>query len=158
MLLRTAHGVHHRLLASMIFNLTTTYCTFNTSLCAIKHTVQLRYYVAHVEHRRVLASSLSNFATTGTTAPHRHFYNRHSTLTIAHTSVRHIHDTTNNHDSVFGKFGALASVKIMWPRTAEEKSRGRLCGFVAFMRRKDGEACLHALNGKPIMDYEIKLG
>jgi hypothetical protein len=37
---------------------------------------------------------------------------------------------------VFGKFGPLASVKIMWPRTTEEKARGRLCGFVAFMKRK----------------------
>jgi len=59
---------------------------------------------------------------------------------------------------VFGKYGPLASVKIMWPRTPEEKARGRLCGFVAFMSRKDGQACLTALNGKSVMDFEIKLG
>lgn len=37
---------------------------------------------------------------------------------------------------VFGKYGPLASIKIMWPRTDEEKARGKNCGFVAFMNRK----------------------
>ena len=48
---------------------------------------------------------------------------------------------------IFGKFGPLASVKIMWPRTEEERSRGRNCGFVAFMNRKDGERAMFALKG-----------
>jgi len=48
---------------------------------------------------------------------------------------------------LFGRFGPLASVKIMWPRTDEEKSRGRNCGFVAFMNRKDGERALKYLKG-----------
>ena len=49
---------------------------------------------------------------------------------------------------LFGRFGPLASVKIMWPRTDEEKSRGRNCGFVAFMNRNDGERALKHLRGK----------
>lgn len=49
---------------------------------------------------------------------------------------------------LFGRFGPLASVKIMWPRTEDERSRGRNCGFVAFMNRKDGERSLHALNSE----------
>lgn len=49
---------------------------------------------------------------------------------------------------VFGRFGPLASIKIMWPRSDEEKSRGRNCGFVAYMSRKDGERALRCLNGK----------
>ena len=49
---------------------------------------------------------------------------------------------------LFGKYGPLASVKIMWPRTEEEKSRNRNCGFVAYMRRKDGEKALTALKGE----------
>lgn len=49
---------------------------------------------------------------------------------------------------IFGRFGPLASVKIMWPRTDEERSRGRNCGFVAFMNRKDGERALNALKGQ----------
>lgn len=59
---------------------------------------------------------------------------------------------------LFGKFGALASVKIMWPRSEEEKSRGRNCGFVAFMARKDAERALRGLTGKDVMSYEMKLG
>ncbi len=47
----------------------------------------------------------------------------------------------------FGKYGPLASVKIMWPRTEEEKARNRNCGFVAFMCRKDAERAMKKLNG-----------
>ena len=53
---------------------------------------------------------------------------------------------------LFGKYGPLASVKIMWPRTEEEKARNRNCGFVAYMRRKDGEKALTALKGENIHD------
>lgn len=35
----------------------------------------------------------------------------------------------------FGRFGPVASVKIMWPRDEEQRRRGRNCGFVAFMVR-----------------------
>ncbi|XP_053211981.1 U2 snRNP-associated SURP motif-containing protein-like [Panonychus citri] len=38
---------------------------------------------------------------------------------------------------IFGVYGPLASVKIMWPRSDEERARNRNCGFVAFMSRKD---------------------
>jgi U2-associated protein SR140 len=40
---------------------------------------------------------------------------------------------------LFGAFGAINSVKVMWPRTAEEKAKKRNCGFVSFMRRRDAE-------------------
>ena len=33
----------------------------------------------------------------------------------------------------FGRFGPIASVKIMWPRDEEQRRRGRNNGFVAFM-------------------------
>ncbi|KAF5296912.1 hypothetical protein FQA39_LY12269 [Lamprigera yunnana] len=59
---------------------------------------------------------------------------------------------------IFGRFGPLASIKIMWPRSDEEKARGRNCGFVAYMSRKDGERALHTLNGKDVLGYEMKLG
>lgn len=59
---------------------------------------------------------------------------------------------------VFGKYGSLASVKIMWPRTDEERNRGRNCGFVAFMNRKDGERAMNALKGKEIMGFEMRPG
>ena len=47
----------------------------------------------------------------------------------------------------FGKYGLLASVKIMWPRTDEEKARNANCGFVAFMTRRDAEIALRELDG-----------
>ncbi|KAM9775562.1 U2 snRNP-associated SURP motif-containing protein [Syngnathus typhle] len=58
----------------------------------------------------------------------------------------------------FGRYGPLASVKIMWPRTDEERARERNCGFVAFMNRRDAERALKNLNGKSIMNFEMKLG
>lgn len=50
----------------------------------------------------------------------------------------------------FGKYGPLASVKIMWPRTEEERTRVTNRGFVAFMTRKDAERALAALDGNKI--------
>ena len=55
---------------------------------------------------------------------------------------------------LFGRFGPLASVKIMWPRSEEERARGRNCGFVAFMNRKDGERALASLQGINILVCE----
>ncbi len=48
---------------------------------------------------------------------------------------------------MFGKFGPLASVKVMWPRTEEERSKKRNCGFVAFMKREDAEKALNHFKG-----------
>uniref|UniRef100_A0A6B2EDE7 Putative splicing regulator n=1 Tax=Phlebotomus kandelakii TaxID=1109342 RepID=A0A6B2EDE7_9DIPT len=59
---------------------------------------------------------------------------------------------------LFGKYGPLASIKIMWPRSEEEKNRGRNCGFVAYMSRRDAERALKCLNGCDVMGYEMKLG
>jgi U2-associated protein SR140 len=59
---------------------------------------------------------------------------------------------------IFGKYGPLASVKVMWPRTDEEKARNRLSGFVAYMSRRDGERALKHLAGKEILNAEVKLG
>lgn len=36
----------------------------------------------------------------------------------------------------FGRFGAIGSVKVMWPRDEEQRRKGRNCGFVAFMVRR----------------------
>uniref|UniRef100_A0A672GC81 Zgc:163098 n=1 Tax=Salarias fasciatus TaxID=181472 RepID=A0A672GC81_SALFA len=58
----------------------------------------------------------------------------------------------------FCRYGPLASVKIMWPRTDEERCRTSNRAFVAFMTRKDAERALAALDGKVIMGFEMKLG
>ena len=59
---------------------------------------------------------------------------------------------------LFGKFGPLASIKIMWPRTEDERSRGKNCGFVAYMCRSDGERAVAALSGKSVEGFEMKMG
>lgn len=43
---------------------------------------------------------------------------------------------------VFGRYGDINSVKIMWPRSDEEKARKRNCGFVSFKLRADAEDAL----------------
>lgn len=51
---------------------------------------------------------------------------------------------------LFGKFGPLASVKVMWPRTEEEKARNKNCGFVAYMNRDDAERALDHFKGEVV--------
>ena len=57
----------------------------------------------------------------------------------------------------FGRFGPLASVKVIWARTPEEKARGRQSGFVAYMRRDDAERALKAMQGIVYYGFEIRL-
>jgi U2-associated protein SR140 len=47
----------------------------------------------------------------------------------------------------FGRFGPIASVKVMWARTDEEKARGRHCGFVSYMKREYAEQCVFNMHG-----------
>ncbi|XP_034539172.1 U2 snRNP-associated SURP motif-containing protein isoform X2 [Notolabrus celidotus] len=58
----------------------------------------------------------------------------------------------------FCEYGPLASVKIMWPRNAEERLRISNRAFVAFMTRRDAERAMAALEGKKIMGFVMKLG
>ncbi|CAF4064492.1 unnamed protein product [Rotaria sp. Silwood2] len=58
---------------------------------------------------------------------------------------------------LFGRYGPLASVKIMYPRSDEEKSRGTNCGFVAYMSRKDAERAMHELNGTQLDSISVRM-
>ncbi|KRZ05709.1 U2 snRNP-associated SURP motif-containing protein [Trichinella zimbabwensis] len=58
---------------------------------------------------------------------------------------------------LFGKFGPLASVKVLWPRNDEDRHKSRLTGFVAFMTRKDAQRAFTALKGVILHGQEIKL-
>mmetsp|Transcript_17729 Transcript_17729/g.20449 ORF Transcript_17729/g.20449 Transcript_17729/m.20449 type:complete len:587 (+) Transcript_17729:584-2344(+) len=49
-----------------------------------------------------------------------------------------------NFYSYLGMSGELYSVKIMWPRTVEERNRRRNTGFVCFMNRDDAEEAIAA--------------
>lgn len=58
----------------------------------------------------------------------------------------------------FGRFGPIASVKVMWPRDEEQRLRGRNTGFVCFMRREDAENAKQALDGVLLHDHVLALG
>ncbi|GAB4814277.1 hypothetical protein N2152v2_001323 [Parachlorella kessleri] len=58
----------------------------------------------------------------------------------------------------FGRFGPIASVKIMWPRDEEQRRRGRNNGFVAFMQRNDAEKAKDALDGVTLHDLQLTIG
>ncbi|KAG0758526.1 hypothetical protein G6F57_000548 [Rhizopus arrhizus] len=58
----------------------------------------------------------------------------------------------------FGKFGPIASVKIMWPRTLEEKEKGRNNGFVCFMNREDAAEAIKGLNGIELEGFKLRVG
>ena len=57
----------------------------------------------------------------------------------------------------FGYYGLLASVKIMWPRSDDEKVRNANCGFVAFMNRKDADLALKELDGISVNSQTMRL-
>ncbi|XP_057520149.1 protein RRC1-like isoform X2 [Amaranthus tricolor] len=58
----------------------------------------------------------------------------------------------------FGRFGPIASVKIMWPRTEPERIRQKNCGFVSFMNRGDAQAAKDEMQGIVVYDFELTLG
>ncbi|KAI8815346.1 hypothetical protein BJ742DRAFT_864575 [Cladochytrium replicatum] len=58
----------------------------------------------------------------------------------------------------FARYGPIASVKIMWPRTQEERERNRNCGFVSFMSREPAAAALRELDGKDMLGHIMRVG
>lgn len=58
----------------------------------------------------------------------------------------------------FCKFGDIASVKIMWPRSEEERARQRNCGFVSFMKRHEAADALAELRDKVFHGHKLHLG
>ncbi|KDO31952.1 hypothetical protein SPRG_03167 [Saprolegnia parasitica CBS 223.65] len=60
--------------------------------------------------------------------------------------------------TIFEEYGAIYSVKIMWPRNDEERLRGRLTGFVCFRRRDDADDARQHLNERIVDGQEIMVG
>ncbi|GAW83187.1 U2 snRNP-associated SURP motif-containing protein [Plasmodium gonderi] len=58
----------------------------------------------------------------------------------------------------FGKFGKVNSVKIMYPRTDEDKKKARISGFVCFENRDDAENARDALDGVEMFGNIVKVG
>ncbi|KAF1329360.1 U2-associated splicing factor, partial [Globisporangium splendens] len=61
-------------------------------------------------------------------------------------------------EAQFGRFGEIYSVKIMWPRTEEERARKRNCGFVSFYHRSDADDARIHLNDKELDGQPIVVG
>eukprot|EP00597_Dinobryon_sp_UTEXLB2267_P015358 CAMPEP_0170126854 /NCGR_PEP_ID=MMETSP0020_2-20130122/20042_1 /TAXON_ID=98059 /ORGANISM="Dinobryon sp., Strain UTEXLB2267" /LENGTH=920 /DNA_ID=CAMNT_0010360101 /DNA_START=2004 /DNA_END=4763 /DNA_ORIENTATION=+ len=59
---------------------------------------------------------------------------------------------------LFGRYGDINSVKVMWPRSEEEKARKRNCGFVSFKRRRDAEDAKLELQDYDVEGYKMILG
>ncbi len=58
----------------------------------------------------------------------------------------------------FGQFGGIQSVKIMWPRSDEEKRKNLpLIGFVNFAERKPAEKAKEFLQGHSLLGFELRL-
>lgn len=54
----------------------------------------------------------------------------------------HCYLTEEDLTDLFGQYGRLQSVKVMWPRSEEERARKRNCGFVNFQYRSDAQEAL----------------
>ncbi|KAG7394810.1 U2 snRNP-associated SURP domain-containing protein [Phytophthora boehmeriae] len=60
--------------------------------------------------------------------------------------------------SEFGRFGDVYSVKIMWPRSEEERARRRNCGFVSFYERRDADEARINLNEMELEGQPMVVG
>lgn len=58
----------------------------------------------------------------------------------------------------FSLFGPIESIKIMYPRTAEEKSKEHNFGFVNFFIKADAELAMNALDDIIIFGTAIRIG
>lgn len=57
---------------------------------------------------------------------------------------------------MFGHFGPIANVKIMWPR-GDDPQRDRHRGFVAYMTRVDAEAAIEAMTSPAFFNENIRV-
>ena len=90
-------------------------------------------------------------------------YNQHvdpeELATTTNLYVGNIHPAVGEGelDDLFRRFGDVQSVKIMWPRTAEEHARHRNCGFVCYYDRRDAEEALARLDGYALQGQRLTL-
>ena len=58
---------------------------------------------------------------------------------------------------VFSKFGEIESVKVMWPRSEEEKKRKRNCGFVKYYKYEAAYLAKENLQEKYLLGMSMKI-
>ncbi|CAE8711970.1 unnamed protein product, partial [Polarella glacialis] len=57
----------------------------------------------------------------------------------------------------FGRYGEITSIKIMYPRTDQQRYRGMNSGFVQFRTRGQAEAARSRLNGKEFFGMALRI-
>ena len=57
----------------------------------------------------------------------------------------------------FGQYGNVFSVKVMWPRSEDERRRGRNRGFVSFTSREDADDALQAMDDSLLEGVRISV-
>mmetsp|Transcript_30740 Transcript_30740/g.99086 ORF Transcript_30740/g.99086 Transcript_30740/m.99086 type:complete len:195 (-) Transcript_30740:1648-2232(-) len=57
----------------------------------------------------------------------------------------------------FGAFGDIFSVKVMWPRSEDERRRNRNKGFVSFVRREDAEEAKARMDDQPVDGIRVQV-
>jgi U2-associated protein SR140 len=58
---------------------------------------------------------------------------------------------------VFSRFGEIESVKVMWPRSEEERRRKRNCGFVKYYKYEAAFLAKEALSEKVLKGNSMKI-
>ncbi|KAJ2606713.1 RNA-binding ribosome biosynthesis protein mak21 [Coemansia sp. RSA 1722] len=73
--------------------------------------------------------------------------------------IGNVHPEVDEHALcvAFGKYGPIGSVKIMWPRTAEEHNRNKNSGFVSFMDRECAARALAEMDGRDLGGYALRV-
>ncbi|KAJ2725396.1 hypothetical protein GGI07_001275 [Coemansia sp. Benny D115] len=73
--------------------------------------------------------------------------------------ISNVHPDIDEHAlcMAFGVYGPIGSVKIMWPRTAEEHARNKNNGFVSFMDRQSAAEALRCMDGKDLGGLSLRL-
>ncbi len=71
--------------------------------------------------------------------------------------VGNLHPETNEQEltQLFETYGPIHSVKIMWPRSAEERQRQRNCGFINFKTRHEAEEALKRLQDRECRGHRL---
>ncbi len=55
----------------------------------------------------------------------------------------------------FGVYGPIASVKVIWPRTEQEKAMNHFTGQVCFMDRAHAEKAMRELEGADVNGAKV---
>jgi U2-associated protein SR140 len=58
----------------------------------------------------------------------------------------------------FGQYGNIVSIKIMYPRTNEEQSRGTNNAFIAFETREQARSAKDVMDTRPVFGVRLKVG